>query len=202
MQEVLRAELTWWAYDLSSPKGWESWADCSCARLLKLRPALKQAPAFSCWVLAVRGLESRRWWSESRSGLAGKAPRCPPPACPHPGETVEWRMKGGEELTRRVCVGRAQGVGGGPAGRTACTRPRIRKALGTFQEQRGAREAPCSRRGGGGVGRKRQVPARKLRPVCAPVPRVFVSVIFPGLCGALLASFLCPLLLCLPQSSF
>ena len=105
-------------------------------------------------------------------------------------------MKGGEELTRRVCVGRSAGEGRrasqaeqhvrGPASGRRLARSRNREEPG---KPRAAGE------GGGASEEAGQVPGpRKLRPVCVPVPRVFVSVIFPqGLCGALLASFLCPL---------
>lgn len=110
-------------------------------------------------------------------------------------------MKGGEELTRRVCVGRSAGEGRrasqaeqnvrGPASGRRLARSRNREEPG---KPRAAGE------GGGASEEAGQVPGpRKLRPVCVPVPRVFVSVIFPrGLCGALLASFLCVLCLFLP----
>lgn len=108
--------------------------------------------------------------------------------------------KGGEELTRRVCVGRSAGEGRrasqaeqhvrGPASGRRLARSRNREEPG---KPRAAGE------GGGASEEAGQVPARKLRPVCAPVPRVFVSVIFPwGLCGALLASFFCVLSLFVP----
>lgn len=46
-------------------------------------------------------------------------------------------------------VGHRGGEGRASRLGTACTRPRIRKEPGTFQEQRGAREAEYSERGRG-----------------------------------------------------
>lgn len=94
----------------------------------------------------------------------------------------------------------AQRRGGeeGLAGRTACTRPRIRKALGTFQEQRGAREAPCSRRGGRGVGGSRPSPGPKAQAcLCACSQGLCFCDISVGPLRCLAGFFfLCPLPLC------
>ena len=95
----------------------------------------------------------------------------------------------------------AQRRGGeeGLAGRTACTRPRIGKALGTFQEQSGAREAQCSRRGGKGVGGSRPSPGPPKAQGC-------LCACSQGLCFCDISAgplrclagffFLCPLPLC------
>ena len=149
----------------ASPKSSELDWLLLCSRLPEAQTKfVKQAPAFSCWVQPCR-LESSRWWSESRSGKASTSR-------PHPRERQLNGDKGGEELTRRVCVGRSAGEG--------------RRALQAEQHVRGPasgrrlarsrnREEPGKPRAAGeGEGRQRK-PAKsrppKLRPVSVPAPR-------------------------------
>ena len=80
-------------------------------------------------------------------------------------------------------------------------RPCIRKALGTFQEQRGAREAPCSRRGGGAREEASQVPGPKssVLSVCLFRVSLFLCYFHTPLRSAMLPSLLSALCLFLPN---